>query len=74
LADRSETTPPPSDAESGPLQFAELVDAPLTALGLSSRDAHALEQALGVRTVRDLADNKYVRRAQAIVHLAQAKE
>ena len=73
MADRSETTPP-SDAESGPLQFAELVDAPLTALGLSSNDADALQETLGVRTVRDLADNKYVRRAQAIVHLAHAKE
>ena len=73
MTDGSETTPP-SDAESGPLQFAALVDAPLTALGLSSSDAHALEQALGVRTVRELADNKYVRRAQAIVHLAHAKE
>jgi hypothetical protein len=73
LSDRSEPTPP-SAAESGPLQFAALVDAPLTALGLSSRDADALQQTLGVRTVRDLADNKYVRRAQAIVHLAQAKE
>jgi hypothetical protein len=73
LADNSETTPP-SDAESGPLKFAELVDAPLTALGLSSSDADALQETLGVRTVRDLADNKYVRRAQAIVHLAHAKE
>jgi hypothetical protein len=43
-------------------------------LGLSSRDADALQETLGVRTVRDLADNKYVRRAQAIVHLAHAKE
>ena len=73
MPDRSETTPP-SDAESGPRKFAALVDAPLTALGLSSRDAHALEETLGVRTVRDLADNKYVRRAQAIVQLAHAKE
>lgn len=55
------------------MKFAELVDAPLTALGLSSSDADALET-LGVRTVRDLADNKYVRRAQAIVNLAHAKE
>jgi len=30
----------------------------------------ALEQALGVRTVRDLAENRHVRRAQAIVQLA----
>jgi hypothetical protein len=73
LADRSETTPP-ADAESGPLQFAALVDAPLTALGLSSSDADALQKTLGVRTVRNLTDNQYVRRAQAIVHLAQAKE
>jgi len=73
LTDRSEPAPPPG-TESGPLQFAELVDAPLTALGLSSRDADALEETLGVRTVRDLADNKYVRRAQAIVNLAHAKE
>lgn len=56
------------------MKFAELVDAPLTALGLSSGDADALEETLGVRTVRDLADNKYVRRAQAIVNLAHAKE
>jgi hypothetical protein len=73
LTDRSETTPP-SDAESGPMRFAALVDAPLTALGLSSSDADALEETLGVRTVRDLADNKYVRRAQAIVNMAHAKE
>jgi hypothetical protein len=73
LTDRSEPTPP-SDAESGPTRFAALVDAPLTALGLSSSDADALQETLGVRTVRDLANNKYVRRAQAIVHLAQAKE
>jgi hypothetical protein len=43
-------------------------------LGLSSSDADALEETLGVRTVRDLADNKYVRRAQAIVNMAHAKE
>jgi hypothetical protein len=46
----------------------------VTALGLSSGDAVALEQALDVKTVRDLADNKYVRRAQAIVNLANEKD
>jgi hypothetical protein len=61
-----------SSTESGPQQFAELVDAPIVALGLSSSAADALEQALGVRTVRELADNKYVRRAQAIVSMAKA--
>ena len=54
-------------------KFAALADAPVAALGLSSSDADALAQALDVKTVRDLADNKYVRRAQAIVHLANAK-
>jgi hypothetical protein len=73
MADRSQTDPS-SDVESGPRKVAELVDAPIVALGLSSSDADALEQALGVRTVRDLADNKHVRRAQAIVKLASAKE
>ena len=51
-----------------------LADAPVTALGLSSSDANALEGALDVQTVRDLADNKYVRRAQAIVKLANEKD
>jgi hypothetical protein len=55
-------------------KFAGLADAPMTALGLSSGDADALEQALDVKTVRDLADNKYVRRAQAIVILANEKD
>jgi hypothetical protein len=32
-----------------------------------------LEQALDVKSVRDLADNKHVRRAQAIVTLANEK-
>ena len=54
-------------------KFAALADAPVTALGLSSSDADALEQALDVKTVRDLADNKFVRRAQAIVNLANQK-
>ena len=59
-----------SDEESEATDFEELADAPVTALGLSSNDAEALRQALGVKTVRDLAENRYIRRAQAIVHLA----
>ena len=47
--------------------------APITALGLSSSDANALEQALDIKSVGDLADNKYVRRAQAIVALANER-
>jgi hypothetical protein len=60
----------PPDDQPDVERFAALADAPVTALGLSGSDADALEQALDVKSVRDLADNKYVRRAQAIVHLA----
>ena len=65
---------PPPDDQADVDKFAALADAPVAALGLSSSDADALEQALAVKTVRDLADNKYVRRAQAIVHLANEKQ
>jgi hypothetical protein len=65
---------PPPDDQSDVERFVALADAPVTALGLSSRDADAVEQALGVRSVRDLADNRYVRRAQAIVNLANEKD
>lgn len=61
---------PPPDDQPDVDKFAGLADAPVTALGLSSAAADALNQALGVKSVRELADNKYVRRAQAIVHLA----
>jgi hypothetical protein len=65
---------PPPDDQPDVDKFAALAHAPVTALGLSSGDADALAQALGVKSVRDLADNKYVRRAQAIVHLADEKD
>jgi hypothetical protein len=65
---------PPPDDQPDVDRFAALADAPVTALGLSSSDADALEQTLDVKTVRDLADNKYVRRAQAIVNLANEKD
>jgi hypothetical protein len=73
MAEHPDIHPPPDDQPDVD-RFAALADAPVTALGLSSRDADALGQALGVKTVRDLADNKYVRRAQAIVHLANQKD
>jgi hypothetical protein len=41
--------------------FAELSESPVDALqGLSKADAEALEKALGIKTVRDLATNKFV--------------
>lgn len=52
-------------------EFNDLAEAPVDAIqGLSQSDADALKQALGVRTVRDLAENKFVRIAQALVALA----
>jgi hypothetical protein len=73
MVEHPDIHPPPED-QSDVDRFAGLADAPVTALGLSSRDADALGQALGVKTVRELADSKYVRRAQAIVHLANEKD
>jgi hypothetical protein len=71
MADESDVHP--SSEESDVAKFAALVDAPVTALGLPQRAAEALERALGVKTVRDLAENKYVRRAQAILTLAAGR-
>jgi len=52
------------------MDFDELAAAPLEALGLASSDAAALKQAPGIRTVRELAEHRLIRRAQAIVNLA----
>jgi hypothetical protein len=55
--------------------FTELADAPVDALeGLSAADAEALRKAFNVKTIRDLAQNKFVLRAQAIVNLAAATQ
>lgn len=54
--------------------FKELANAPVDALqGLSKGDAELLQKAFNVKTVRDLANLKYVRWAQAIVHLADTE-
>lgn len=52
--------------------FAELADAPVAALqGVSDGDAEKLKAAFNVKTVRDLAELKYVKWAQAIVALSK---
>jgi len=49
----------------------ELLDAPVSAIkGISEKDAELLKQAFNIKTIRDLAENKYVRLAQAITTLA----
>ncbi len=54
-------------------EFAELADAPVDAIqGMSAADAQALQQAFGVKTVRQLAQNKFVKIAQAITALADS--
>ncbi len=54
--------------------FDELADAPVEALqGVSAGDAEALRKAFNIKTIRDLAESKFVRTAQAIVMLAGTK-
>jgi hypothetical protein len=54
-----------------PEEFSELADAPVDALqGVSAGDAEHLHAAFNIKTVRDLAECKYVRWAQAITSLS----
>lgn len=53
---------------------ADLVNAPVAALaGVSEADAEALKKAFNVKTIGELASNKYVLAAQAIANLAALK-
>jgi hypothetical protein len=53
-------------------QIAELPYAPIDALrGLGKADSETLRKAIGVKTIRDLADNRFVVAAQEIVRLAK---
>lgn len=55
-------------------EFADLAEAPVDAIaGISAADAELLKKALNIKTIRDLAENKYVRIAQAVVALADTK-
>jgi hypothetical protein len=55
--------------------FTELAEAPVDALeGLSKDDAEALKKAFNIKTIRQLAESKFVLRAQAITNLAQAQK
>jgi hypothetical protein len=58
--------------ETKPLK--EVADAPVDALqGVSENDAKLLKEAFNVKTIRDLANLKYVKWAQAIVTLADTE-
>ncbi|MCC6175450.1 MAG: hypothetical protein IT305_09135 [Chloroflexi bacterium] len=56
------------------LSFAEIADLPIDALqGVSKADAEAIQKAFNVKTIRQLAENKFVRAAQALTMLAGHK-
>ena len=62
------------DKEYEQQKFNELADAPVAAIqGLSEGDAQKLQQAFNIKTVRDLAENKFVRIAQAVVSLSASR-
>lgn len=53
----------------------ELVNAPVSALaGVSEADADGLQAAFNIKTVGDLAGNKFVRAAIAIVEMSKIAE
>lgn len=55
-------------------EFSELAELPIDALqGVSAADAEAIQKAFGVKTIRQLAEHKFIRAAQAITLLAGAK-
>lgn len=50
----------------------ELVECPVAALsGVSENDAKLLQQAFGIKTIGDLADNKYFLAARQIADIAK---
>jgi hypothetical protein len=52
--------------------LAELADAPVSALsGVSEADGEALLNAFNIKTIADLAGNKYIKAAQAIAELGR---
>jgi hypothetical protein len=54
--------------------FAEIAELPIDALqGVSAGDAEAIQKAFGVKTIRQLAEHKFIKAAQAITLLAGAK-
>jgi len=55
-------------------EFTELAELPIDALqGVSKGDAEAIQKAFAVKTIRQLAEHKFIRAAQAITLLAGAK-
>jgi hypothetical protein len=56
------------------MDFAQIADQPISALqGVSAGDAELLQKAFNVKTIRQFADLKFVKAAEAITSLAGAK-
>jgi len=56
-------------------EFSDLAETPIDSIqGRSKGDAEALQKAFNIKTIRDLATNKYVLIAQAIVALSGAQK
>ncbi len=54
--------------------FAELAELPIDALqGVSKGDAEAIQKAFNVKSIRQLAEHKFIRAAQALTLLAGSK-
>ncbi|MEV4757799.1 hypothetical protein AB0J86_22160 [Micromonospora sp. NPDC049559] len=63
------------DKEYQDKSLAEIVNAPVAALaGVSERNATALKEALGIKTIGDLGRNQYFRTARALADLADHGE
>jgi hypothetical protein len=61
------------DKEFESKSLTDILAAPISALqGVTDKDADALQQALGIKSVRDLGSNKFFRAAQALAALGEA--
>ncbi len=59
------------DKKFNPEEYVKLAENPVSAIsGISEKDAVLLKKAFGIKTIKDLAENKYVAIAQATVSLA----
>ena len=59
------------DKKFNPEEYAKLALNPVSAIkGISENDGELLKKAFGIKTIKDLAENKYVAIAQATVSLA----
>jgi hypothetical protein len=60
------------DKEFSAKSLTEILDAPVSALyGVSEGDAEKLHAAFGIKTVRQLGENKFFHAAQALVALGK---